>query len=349
MAPTTNDHAARAKAAARSLLGKTYEAAARNDRVRRLVYSLRNRNLFGGMAQHDHMLGDPIRVDTYHAAIEKHVKEGDVVADLGTGSGVLAFFASRAGARQVHAIEHGPMADAAEAVAADNGIENVRLHRMHSSEFELPEKVDVIVHEQIGEALFDERVVENVGELRDRVLKPGGLILPARLALYIEPVQVRDGARRPYAWQQRLHGIDFRALEPFARREPQAYHYTVLRPFPFEQFLTATAAVVSVDLHTATTADLPAQISWRRPVVVDGILDGFVVYFTAAFDDELAISSSPADPYTHWGGPLLRVESRPVRAGDELEFALSAKELSAPSTWEWTVTVHPGAAGTSAA
>jgi protein arginine N-methyltransferase 1 len=291
------------------------------------------------------MLADRVRVDSYWEGLQKHVRAGDVVVDLGTGTGVLAIFAARAGAGKVHAIEHGPMAEVAQAIAGDNGADAVQVHRVHSRSFELPDGADVIVHEQIGEALFDERVVENVGELRDRVLKPGGRILPARLALYIEPVQVRGGARRPYAWQQRLHGIDFRALEPFARREPQAYHYTVLRPFPFEQFLTETAAVVSVDLHTATTADLPAQISWRRPVISDGILDGFVVYFTAAFDDELAISSSPADPYTHWGGPLLRVESRPVRAGDELEFALSAKELSAPSTWEWTVTVHPGAAG----
>lgn len=343
MAPD-NDPAAKAKAAARSFLGKTYAAAARSDRVRRIVYSLRNANLFGGMAQHDHMLADSIRVDTYHAAIEKHVRAGDVVVDLGTGSGVLALFASRAGASKVHAIEHGPMADAAEAVAADNDVTNIELHRMHSSEFTLPEKVDVIVHEQIGEALFDERVVENVGELRDRVLKPGGLILPARLALYVEPVELEAWARRPYAWQQRLHGIDFRALKPFAEKEAQNYHYTVLRPFPFGQFLTRPEAVVGVDLHTATPGDLPKQISWRRPVVVDGTLDGLVVYFTAAFDDELEISSSPADPYTHWGGPLLRVESRAVRAGDEIELTLTAAELSAPATWEWTVTVHPAPA-----
>ena len=79
-----------------------------------------------------------------------------------------------------------------------NSIENVVFHRVHSSDFELPERADVILHEQIGEALFDERVVENVAELRDRILKPGGRIFPAHLRLFIEPVEVHADTRAPF-------------------------------------------------------------------------------------------------------------------------------------------------------
>ena len=81
--------------------------------ARRLIYAVRNRSLFTDLFTHERMLSDRVRVDTYHAAIFKHVKPGDVVVDLGTGTGVLAFFAANAGAREVHAIEHGPMAEAA--------------------------------------------------------------------------------------------------------------------------------------------------------------------------------------------------------------------------------------------
>jgi protein arginine N-methyltransferase 1 len=37
----------------------------------------------------------------------------------------------------------------------------------------------VILHEQMGDYLFDEAMVTNVCDLRDRLLKRGGLILPS--------------------------------------------------------------------------------------------------------------------------------------------------------------------------
>ena len=122
-----------------------------------------------------------------------------------------------------HAIEHGPIIEAAQAGVAGERHREVVFHRVHSSDFELPERADVILHEQIGEALFDERVVENVAELRDRILKPGGRIFPAHLRLFIEPVEVRADTRAPFAWEQELHGIDFRALEQFGRTQPSSY------------------------------------------------------------------------------------------------------------------------------
>lgn len=44
---------------------------------------------------------------------------------------VSGFFAARLGAARVHAIEHGPIIDAAQPVALANGIDNVVFHRVH--------------------------------------------------------------------------------------------------------------------------------------------------------------------------------------------------------------------------
>ena len=60
-------------------------------------------------------------------------------------------------------------------LAAENGIENVDFEDVHSTKLYLEEPVDVILHEQIGDFLFDEAMVPNVCDLRDRLLKPGGL------------------------------------------------------------------------------------------------------------------------------------------------------------------------------
>jgi protein arginine N-methyltransferase 1 len=308
---------------------------ARNPRARAALYRLRNRLVFSDLYQHDRLLADRVRVDAYHEALTKHIREGDVVLDLGTGSGVLSFFAAKRAAR-VHAVEHGRIIESAMAVARDNGITNVEFHRTGSRSFTSPEPVDVIIHEQIGDALFDERVVDNIADLRDRLLAPGGRIHPSRLELFIEPVQLREDMRSPFAWQQDdLYGINFRALRELEDKQPQGYRYRLFRPFPFGHLLCAPEPVVSIDLMTATAADLPTEISFERPVETPGIHDGFCVYFTARFDDEIAFTTSPESTGTSWANPLLRVETRTVGVGDTIRLSLRADDLADTATWRW--------------
>jgi type I protein arginine methyltransferase len=323
-----------------SLTERVRDRLRQNERLRGLVYAVRNRKLFADLGQHDRMLADSVRVDIYQAAIAKHVGPDDVVLDLGTGSGVLAFFASRAGAKRVHAVEHGPMIEAAQAVAADNGIDNVEFHREHSRSLEVPGGVDVILHEQIGEALFDERVIENVVDLRDRLLKPGGRILPAHLRLFIEPVQVPSHSRIPFAWQQELHGISFKALEALRDAQPPGYWQPRSRSFPFEAFVGRPEPVVAVDLHEVTLADVPTSVSYSRTALADCSVDGLCVYFEAAFDNEHGFGSSPADPPTHWGSPLLRIPIRDVKAGQIVDVSLALPDIGNPRSWTWKVDIR---------
>ena len=53
------------------------------------------------------MLEDRKRTGSYYEAVMKnaHLFEGRVVLDVGTGSGILALFAAKAGASKVYAIE----------------------------------------------------------------------------------------------------------------------------------------------------------------------------------------------------------------------------------------------------
>ena len=89
---------------------------------------LLNFQYFANLTRHDDMLADRARVDTYFKAIDEHVRDGDEVIDLGTGTGLLSCFAARAGARLVHAIEYGPIIDAARDVAKENGLTNIHFH-----------------------------------------------------------------------------------------------------------------------------------------------------------------------------------------------------------------------------
>ena len=56
---------------------------------------------------HRQLLSDAHRTESFGRAVAEVVRPGDVVLDLGSGSGILALIAARLGARQVYAVEWG--------------------------------------------------------------------------------------------------------------------------------------------------------------------------------------------------------------------------------------------------
>lgn len=282
----------------------------------------------------ERMLADEVRVSAYDEAIRAYVEPGETVLDLGGGVGLTACLAARRGAT-VHAVGRGPLLDAAVDVAADNGIDTIRFHRADSRRLELDEQADVLVHGLLGDALLDRDVVALVADARDRLLRPGGRILPGVLELFIEPVELAPGTRAPFAWQQQVRGISFRAMAGHGRRRPASYRLDTRRPFPLGRMLCEPEPVLRIDLATAGPRSLPRTIDYARPAVEDGVLDGFCVYFRAAFDDELSLSTAPDEPTTSWSTPLMRVASRPVRTGELVRLSLRARDLADPTSWEW--------------
>ena len=298
-----------------------------------------NLSLFSRFAEQERMLADRPRMAFYHAAITHTVKPGDRVIDLGTGTGILAAFASRRGAGRVFAVDHSEILKHARRLAAHNKLENVEFISSHSRDFTTAEPVDVILHEQMGDFLFDEAMVANVIDLRDRLLKPGGLIVPAIFDFYCEPVMVRADRRVPFIWELNVHGYDYACLDRSRPQDPGYYRHNSSDLGVVDHFLGEPSPALALDLQTLREADLPREIRIRRTVVQEGTLDGLVVFFTARTGD-LSLSSSPIDPgrAPHWGFRILRTESAFLSKGDVIEFTLSADEWSNPETWRWSQT-----------
>ena len=79
-----------------------------------LYYSVANSNFFGSFQEQEKMIGDKVRMDAYYRGITKQVTKGDVVIDLGTGTGILSFFASKNSPKKIYAIDHGEIIETAK-------------------------------------------------------------------------------------------------------------------------------------------------------------------------------------------------------------------------------------------
>ena len=143
------------------------------------------------------MRDDRQRTDAYAAAIRDRVSSRKVqtVLDLGTGPfALLAIIAARAGARKVYAIERTPsVAKQARKVVEDEGLEKViTVIEGDSQDVNLPEKVDLIISELVGNVATGEGVVETIRDARRRFLREDVLkteaMIPARCQTAIAPV-----------------------------------------------------------------------------------------------------------------------------------------------------------------
>lgn len=297
-----------------------------------------NGRMFAGFHEQERMLADQPRMAFYQAAIARHIQPGDRVVDLGTGTGILAALAARRGAAHVYAIDHSEILQHARTLAKANRIENVEFIATHSMDFTVEEPVDVILHEQMGDCLFDEAMVANVTDLRNRLLKPGGLILPGRFEFYCEPIKINDARLVPFIWELNVQGYDYSCLERNRPQEPGYYHLVSSDLGLVDHFLGEPEPVLTIDLQTLDEADMPHEITFTRTVVNAGRLDGYAVYFRARVDCDLSISSGPLDRRRapHWGFRILRTGRDDFAAGDEIEVRLTVGRWPELDSWRWS-------------
>ncbi len=138
-------------------------------------------------------LYDVQRTRLWKQAIEDLVRTGDVVADAGSGTGILGVFAALDGAARVHAIElHPRFVRLISHLAERNGVDD-RVHVIEgdASRIDLPEPIDVLICELLCTGQFFEPQVQVVNNLR-RFLEPGGRVIPSRVESFVQLLDAQE-------------------------------------------------------------------------------------------------------------------------------------------------------------
>jgi len=184
---------------------------------------------------HELMLNDHIRMQAYKHAIKKSVRPGDTVLDLGAGTGILSQWALEAGASHVYAIEM----DAAILERAIDRITQLSFasrftpFNLLSYDVVLPEKVDVLISEIIGNMADNEDFQPVLNDAFTRFLKPGGRAIPYAVSSFITPISskqaydhIREGRIASLSEHYNIH----RLLSDKVCQDPFDLYYDTILP-----------------------------------------------------------------------------------------------------------------------
>ena len=277
---------------------------------------------------HRQFLEDAVRLDAFSRAIAEVVRPGDVVVDLGSGTGVLGLLACRAGAARVYSVDQTGMAAFARRIAADNGFaDRVIALRGHSSRVDLPERVDVVVSDMIGRIGFHSGSAEALTDVRERWLRPGGWLMPAAVETWIAPVEQSSLYADVEFWSAPVAGFDMRAVRQSAANTgyPHAFATTDL--------LAPGAVGARCDYREGDTSLARGDAAFvvTRP----GVLHGLAAWFVAQLSPSVTLTNAPgaADRIKRRNAFLPLETPVTVEAGDVIEVDLALRPVDFVVSW----------------
>lgn len=142
---------------------------------------------------HATLLRDRGRVEAYARAIGQAVRPGDVVVDLGAGSGLLTWLALRAGAARVHAVEvQQASAATLQRLLKLNGADaRVQVHQDDATRWQPPEPADVVLCELMEAGLLHEPMAAAMRNVHCWPSMPRAIV-PRGATLLVEGVELLD-------------------------------------------------------------------------------------------------------------------------------------------------------------
>lgn len=298
---------------------------------------------------HFQMLNDTPRSETYGAAIAAAAKKlatraevqqagGIVALDIGTGTGLLAMMCARLPAvRAIHACEmNEALCAVAREVIQSCGRESrcpIEVHGCVSTELKLPERVDLVFSEVFDAGLLGEHALPTIFHAREHLLKPSGVVVPARARIFGQLIEAPELLGRFGVAPLAPGGLNLSCVR---LRASERYTCETLAVVPHRP-LTEPRELLLLDFSAASCEYLKANMgTWLDPplqftATATGSVHALAYWWELDLDEagECRIGTSPNGGCESWqqairplAEPVVNAEPLTVKEGGSLALHL---------------------------
>merc|ERR1711962_200048 len=223
---------------------------------------------------HAEMLQDRVRTEAYKDTIynNSNILKGKKVVDIGAGTGILSLFAATAGADQVYSCEMAEIAYDCIDIVRENNLQHkiTVLKGKAEEQYEKIKDCDVIISEWMGYCLLFEGMLDSVIKVRDKILKPDGLMIPATANIEICLMRNSDHWNYYNGFWGDVYGFKMNSIKKKTKYEAQV---TVMDS---RHVGSKLQELIKWDLKTCSISDLSfsSQINLRSEI--DGPIHGLI-------------------------------------------------------------------------
>ena len=276
------------------------------------------------------MIADKARFGAYADAIQRVVRPGDVVVDLGCGPGIFALLACRAGARRVYAIDGGEVIHFARQLAAANGFAD-RIEFLHgdSKQMQLPERANVLVSDVRGALPIFADALPSIEDARDRFLIKGGAQIPQCDTVYAAIVETPDYYNRLVSpWKDAGREMDLTPALPLILNSVYKIRSQET------QLLTEPQAWCILDYRKKLKPRAAAKLQFTS--TRSGTANGITAWFETQLFEEIGFSTAPGNMGAIYGqGFLPWLDPVELETNQEIEVDLHADPVGGDYVWRW--------------
>jgi protein arginine N-methyltransferase 1 len=275
------------------------------------------------------MVGDALRFPAYREAIARAVRPGDSVMDIGTGPGVFALLACKAGAKKVYAIDTESVVEFGRQFALANRLtDRIEFLRGDSRQILLPERVNVIVSDIRGALPLFGQGIHALNDARERFLAENGRMIPERDTLFAALVETPENYERIITPWKSVPEIDLAAALPVVLN---TMYKRQCKP---EQLLSDAQPWHVLDYPNGGNPRAAATLHFRATRT--GTAHGFTIWFATKLFEEIGFTTEPGTKESVYGQVFLPL-LQPVKllAGDEVCAGLFADLVGKDYVWRW--------------
>ncbi len=286
---------------------------------------------------HGKILADRVRNESYANAIREVVREGDVVLDLGTGTGIHAVLACKAGAAKVYAVESAPIVNLAREIFEENGVaDRVEVIEGTSERLQVGQRADVLICDLRGVLPYFATALRSILDARSRLLQPGARIIPAIDRINVALVESPDA----WALHDAVWNVDGVSLQAARMLAVNATHRHAFAP---EEVVSTSERVTEIDYRTFDTADFATSV--RLACTRSGVVHGLALWFDSELAPGVHLSNRPGAGERIYGQLFLPFgRPVPIADGESIDVDLSARIFEGEDDylWKWNTAVTRG-------